>query len=97
MKSSNGRKGRKMFDASNVMLVCQRYSNSIYKPSKSPRRKESKMFVDWCPLCGKRWQGETPDEVIDQIQKHLEEGKDGKSECKKNWQPFAVALKDDHY
>ena len=55
------------------------------------------MFHDWCPLCGARFQGETPEKVIELILKHLEEGEDGKSECEKNWRPLEIALKDDHY
>jgi len=55
------------------------------------------MFVDWCPLCGKRFKAETPDELINLILKHLEEGEDGKSECEKNWKPLKEVLADDHY
>lgn len=55
------------------------------------------MFKDWCPLCGRRFQAETPQEVIDQILKHLEQDKDGKSKCERNWKSFERALRDDHY
>lgn len=55
------------------------------------------MFRDWCPLCGRRFQGDTPEGVIDQILKHMEEGEDGKSECEKNFRPLEEVLKDDHY
>ena len=55
------------------------------------------MFRDWCPLCGARFQGQTCQGVINQILKHLKEGKDGKSECERNWKPLEVALKDNHY
>lgn len=55
------------------------------------------MFRDWCPLCGARFQGETPEEVIEQIIQHTEDGEDGKNECERNFKPLSVALKDDHY
>lgn len=56
-----------------------------------------KNFRDWCPLCGKRFQADTADELCEQIMQHLKEDSDGKSECEKNWRPLDVAVKDDHY
>ena len=55
------------------------------------------MYKDWCPLCGKRFQEQTPEKVINQILGHLKEGKDGKSECENNWRPLDIVLKDYHY
>lgn len=54
-------------------------------------------YNDWCPLCGARFEGETPEEVVDQILEHLKEGVDGKNDCERNWKSFAEALKDSHY
>ena len=47
------------------------------------------IFRDFCPLCGTRFFGDTPEDVYNQIIKHDEDGT-----CKKNWRPFDVALKD---
>ena len=55
------------------------------------------MFRDWCPLCGGRFQGDTPKEVIELIIAHTEEKNGNKSDCEKNWRLPEVVLKDDTY
>ena len=55
------------------------------------------MFRDWCPLCGRRFQEETLDELFLQIIDHMEEKNGEKSECEKNFRPPNVVLADDHY
>ena len=56
------------------------------------------MFKDWCPLCGRRFQGKTPNEVCNQILEHNKEGNNGEiSECEKNFRPLEEVLKDSQY
>ncbi len=46
-------------------------------------------YKDFCPLCGSRFYGDTPERVYEQIIKHCDDGK-----CEKNFMPLDVALKD---
>ena len=46
-------------------------------------------FKDFCPLCGYRFYGDTPDEVYGYILQHLEDGT-----CEKNWRAMGIALHD---
>lgn len=46
-------------------------------------------FRDYCPLCGSRFYGDTPEEVYNQIIKHCDNGT-----CEKNFRPFGIALHD---
>lgn len=55
------------------------------------------MWGDWCPLCGRRFQANTLEELCQQILDHMEEKNGEKSECEKNFRPLEVALADDHY
>lgn len=57
----------------------------------------SPQWRDWCPLCGRRFQAETAEEIYEQIMDHME-SKDGKpSECQQNFRPLREVLADDHY
>jgi hypothetical protein len=46
-------------------------------------------FKDFCPLCGSRFYGDTPEEVYDLIAKHIDDGT-----CEKNFRPMEIALHD---
>lgn len=46
-------------------------------------------YKDFCPLCGCRFYGDTPDEVGGYILEHLED-----KTCENNWRPMEVALHD---
>lgn len=50
------------------------------------------MWKDWCPLCGRRFQADTPEELIEQITGHVDDGS-----CEKNFRPLDVALADSSY
>ncbi len=47
------------------------------------------IYKDFCPLCGSRFFGNTPEKVYDLIKKHCDDGT-----CEKNFRPFEVAVKD---
>lgn len=46
-------------------------------------------FKDFCPLCGYRFRGKTPEEVSEKIIAHAEDGT-----CFNNFRPFEVVLSD---
>ncbi len=46
-------------------------------------------FNDFCPLCGGRFYGDTPEDVYNQIIKHGDDGT-----CERNFLPLEEALKD---
>jgi hypothetical protein len=47
------------------------------------------MFKDFCPLCGSRFKGETPEEIMGKIDDHIKTGY-----CKEHFRPFDIALHD---
>ena len=47
------------------------------------------VYKDFCPLCGSRFKGDTPDQVYGQIIQHNEDGT-----CEKKSKPLDVALND---
>ncbi len=49
-----------------------------------------KRYKDFCPLCGSRFYGDTPEEVYNQIIKHCEDGT-----CEKNFRSLDIALTDE--
>ena len=55
------------------------------------------MWKDWCPLCGRRFQADSPEDLVQQNLDHAEEKNGEMSECEKNFQPLETALADDHY
>ena len=46
-------------------------------------------YKDFCPLCGSRFYGDTPEEVYNQIINHCDDGT-----CEKNFRPLDIALSD---
>jgi len=46
-------------------------------------------YRDFCPLCGARFFGDSPEEVLNLIVKHNDDGT-----CEKNWRSWDVALND---
>ena len=52
---------------------------------------------DWCPLCGERFEGDSPGKLAQKILDHTKEKDGQKSRCEQNFRPFDVALADDHY
>ena len=46
-------------------------------------------YKDFCPLCGSRFYGDTPEQVYEQIIQHNDNGI-----CEKNFRPFGIALAD---
>lgn len=46
-------------------------------------------YRDFCPLCGSRFYGDTPNEVYEQIINHCDDGT-----CEKNFRPLKEALND---
>lgn len=53
------------------------------------KQQAEKRFKDFCPLCGSRFYGDTPEEVYNQIIQHCDDGT-----CEKNIRPFDIALSD---
>lgn len=49
-------------------------------------------YKDWCPLCGRRFQANTTEELIQQIIDHIDDGL-----CERNFRPPDVAMRDDSY
>jgi hypothetical protein len=49
----------------------------------------AKTYHDFCPLCGSRFHGNSPDEVYAQIIKHVED-----KTCENNFKPLEQALAD---
>lgn len=50
------------------------------------------VFRDFCPLCGSRFLGGTPEEVIKKIIDHMDSGY-----CEQHFVPWEVALRTDCY
>ena len=44
---------------------------------------------DFCPLCGSRFYGDTPEDVYRQIIKHIDDGT-----CENNFRPLEIVLSD---
>lgn len=57
----------------------------------------AKAWKDWCPLCGRRFEANSSEELYQQILDHMEEKDGEKSECERNFRPLEEALADDHY
>lgn len=48
------------------------------------------LFKDFCPLCGYRFQGDTPKEVYNQVLEHINNGT-----CEENFVSWPIAAADD--